>query len=518
MTQNFYLKTQSLHEEFQRREMHYLNLERKFNMMLKKDHNVPLQEYRQKINEKEKETEETYRNIIKQMDRLGQHTDALTLKLEKLGIFQTSIQSTAASNQPFNVQYHIQNQDVSHNVNMKSSIQQIQSNSTYASRSMSTQTESVIYCNNCQSLILNQSQSSHTEDMANSCMNTSLLQSDKLQFAQASSSLNKFGSSLNEHLNKSQIAQTSINDAPIMLEVNQNKNSNENYKTECVEGGKFSVGIIQSGILLDEKHTLVGSNEILITENPQNIPGDKNINGSQTLANENNQSKSIDSETYVDVCCVSKSDAESMNEEFNFLESEPVNTSTPSKPQNDLKTFVTPSKDVNINIKNAANSSGIHPNQNIVKHKKANDLQPSTEVEIGDDKSDSSSSVTGPHSSNISVASDSDKIYEKELPLTASAAYKALLRNSVTSMESKKNDSEYESEDEVENTLANTVQRTNVELKPTSMNKSQSKIQLSKNTRKVLGLDSSSSSEVEMAVNCPEKKVEEDSDEFEFYD
>lgn len=59
-----------------------------------RDFNVPLQEYLQKIHQREKKNEETYHSIMKQMNDLDQRTDLLCSKIEKLGIFRVSGKST----------------------------------------------------------------------------------------------------------------------------------------------------------------------------------------------------------------------------------------------------------------------------------------------------------------------------------------------------------------------------------------------------------------------------------------
>lgn len=61
------------------------------NFIYNRDLNVPLQEYLQKIHQREKKNEETYQSIMKQMSELDQHTDLLCSKIEKLGIFRVSV-------------------------------------------------------------------------------------------------------------------------------------------------------------------------------------------------------------------------------------------------------------------------------------------------------------------------------------------------------------------------------------------------------------------------------------------
>lgn len=55
---------------------------------------MPLQEYLQKIHQREEKNEETYHSIMKQMSELDQRTDLLCSKIEKLGIFRVSGKST----------------------------------------------------------------------------------------------------------------------------------------------------------------------------------------------------------------------------------------------------------------------------------------------------------------------------------------------------------------------------------------------------------------------------------------
>lgn len=61
------------------------------NLIYNRDLNVPLQEYLQKMHQREKKNEETYQSIMSQMSELDQRTDLLYSKIEKLGIFRVSV-------------------------------------------------------------------------------------------------------------------------------------------------------------------------------------------------------------------------------------------------------------------------------------------------------------------------------------------------------------------------------------------------------------------------------------------
>lgn len=61
------------------------------NLIYNRDLNVPLQEYLQKMHQREKKNEEAYQSIMRQMSELDQRTDLLCSKIEKLGIFRVSV-------------------------------------------------------------------------------------------------------------------------------------------------------------------------------------------------------------------------------------------------------------------------------------------------------------------------------------------------------------------------------------------------------------------------------------------
>ncbi|KFM67954.1 hypothetical protein X975_13521, partial [Stegodyphus mimosarum] len=244
-----------------------------------------------------------------------------------------------------------------------------------------------------------------------------------------------------------------------------------------------------------------------------------------------------------------RSDNESINHEFDFLENSTNSYAKVDSAQN-LKT-------VNDSVveavqqeeqhhapfhQHSSTAEGIaYSDQDITESKKTRnkkhpDIKNVMKDRNNDMKSDSSLSAGELHSpsiqsENMSAGSESDSFYEKESPLTATAAYQSMLGNvaAVEKVTKTPAISDSESEDDVEHALATAVRKTSsvppdvisvvqkeekrdsiphIEhetsrraSKSATVSKPQSK--LSKSTRKVLGLDTSSGSEMEIEAKAP---------------
>lgn len=153
-----------------------------------------------------------------------------------------------------------------------------------------------------------------------------------------------------------------------------------------------------------------------------------------------------------------------------------------------------------------------------------------------DNKGNRSPSV---HSENLSVTDVEDSLSEPNVPLTASAAYQALLGNvPIQKVSENRVLSDSESEDDIENAIAYAVRKSSNESdlgevsekqkpelgkaeekqtkKPKLSTAQKPKTKLTKQTRKILGLDTSSGSEVEIETKVVDTTKE--SDEFDFFD
>lgn len=58
--------------------------------MLFREFNMPLQEYLQKIKQREQETEEIYSSIMKQMDVLDEKADSMIFNFDKMEFLKVS--------------------------------------------------------------------------------------------------------------------------------------------------------------------------------------------------------------------------------------------------------------------------------------------------------------------------------------------------------------------------------------------------------------------------------------------
>lgn len=52
--------------------------------------NLPLDDYLEKINRREKESEKSYRDLLKHLEKMDKRTDQMSLKLEKLNALRVS--------------------------------------------------------------------------------------------------------------------------------------------------------------------------------------------------------------------------------------------------------------------------------------------------------------------------------------------------------------------------------------------------------------------------------------------
>ncbi|GIX98074.1 uncharacterized protein CEXT_420641 [Caerostris extrusa] len=219
---------------------------------------------------------------------------------------------------------------------------------------------------------------------------------------------------------------------------------------------------------------------------------------------------------------ISKSDDESMNHEFDFLESDKRKNSNSHKFD---EVSISQNSSLAVDERNAYSEL----DEKSLSHVKTANLLQTKPTDNNDKMKENNNSNT--------IKSDSSS--------QASAAYQALLGN-VNVLKTKQKSAVIDSdstEDEIEAALASAVRRSSnivfdteapdqkigkrkestPETIPENNMKSRGSIsiskpqnKLSKNTRKVLGLDTSSGSEVELEVKATISKKDEDSDEFDF--
>ncbi|GFY42353.1 uncharacterized protein TNIN_420211 [Trichonephila inaurata madagascariensis] len=570
MAAEFHKKTATLFEEFKKRELHFLNVEMNANNSINWK-NTPFQEYLQKINKRERETEKTYRDLMKQMEELDRRTDQMSLKLEKLNALRNIAVSSNTTNWPSiedNFERPLQSYysnallqnipRVSHpSIQVGDFLSGYQpkmihqnsllDNSKYTFQSESTQTE-YIFCENCHfPLTLNSkmhiSNMNSTSDFTNE---TAVERSEKSQYqfpqerADSIVNTNIIPIESNENLNLE--PKTNLNQSNVTMTTEKRSL----HERESFEAEKIS---------LEDHRVINESSEKSFAE----IHVDNAATGDFVVDTEERHYVEIrDDDLLFDnedlKKTVSRSDDESINHEFDFLESDkktiPKSQSSASVP-NDRST--TDQKYIKVYDSGVLEENSI-PHENTSQMEKDSDhgekmkhLAISNSIGKADSSISAGPSSPSLRSENFSMASESDSFSEKETPLTATAAYQALLGNVSIAQAKQKRPvvTESDSEDEIENALANAVRKTSYaafdsaipdqkidknvenvsETKPENSARKMSSVpankpqnKLSKNTRKVLGLDTSSGSEVELEVKANNNKKDEDSDEFDFYD
>ncbi|XP_055945474.1 uncharacterized protein LOC129976112 isoform X2 [Argiope bruennichi] len=661
MAAEFHRKTAALFEEFKKRELHFLNTEVNLNSTVSwKNIDSPLQEYLQKINKREQETEKNYKDLMRQMEELGKRTDQMTMKLEKLNalrnvalssnistwpttedtydrpfqsyytntLFQTTPRilssGAAGSNFPSRIQPDI---SVSNHSFLHSS-----SKPNY--NSVTTQTE-YIFCDNCNfPLILNSDMPVSNLNFSSKTSNRTISKESEQNLSHnfagtqenvdfpretvvtktiienrksiPKSNYNFSDAQVNDHedsmfMNErtsSGMAEVSLKEQELInrhLEKRMSKNyidntvtselTNEPVQKRMSEG--YSDNVVTDELTNMSVQKRMSENYIdnVDIEEPENVQFQKRMSESYIDNVDIEESANVPvqkrmSESYIDNAVtgdyvthteekqyveiqdsdllsndgnfeqtISKSDDESMQREFDFLESD----KSPKKQSlhqvsanNQMIEGITYNERYETNQPEANYHTQSHTNQSL----KVQEISGNGKKIEGASSKDSIYSTGLPtpsaHFENASIVSESDSLSE-ETPLTATAAYQALLGNVSVNKPKQKSApiSDSETEDEIENALANAVRRTShiafdaavldskaekrkesipenkteKNTKPIdSISSTRPQNKLSKNTRKVLGLDTSSGSEVELEVKSPANKIEEESDEFDFYD
>ncbi|GFR16611.1 uncharacterized protein TNCT_658411 [Trichonephila clavata] len=574
MAAEFHKKTATLFEEFKKRELHFLNVEMNANNSINWK-NTPLQEYLQKINKRERETEKTYRDLMKQMEELDRRTDQMSLKLEKLNALRNIAVNSNTTNWPSvedNFERPLQSYysnallqnipQVSHpsiqigDFPSRNQTKMMHQNSLldyskYTFQSESTQTEH-IFCENCH-FPLTMNSKVHVPSMNSTSgfsNNTAVAISEKTQnqFSQepAGNIVNTNIIPMESDENFNLEPKTNLNQSNVTMTIEERSLYDEKESFEAEK------------VILEDHRVINESSEKQFAE----IHVDNAATGDFIVDTEDRHYVEIrdddllfDNEDFKKT--VSRSDDESMNHEFDFLESDkktiPKSQSSASVPRGSNDHSTTDQKYIKVYDSVVLEEDSI-PHENASQMEKDSDHREKMKhlaISNSIGKADSSISA-GPsspslHSENYSIASESDSFSEKETPLTATAAYQALLGNVSIAQTKQKRPvvTESDTEDEIENALANAVRKTSYaafdsavpdqkidknvenvsETKPENSARKMSSVpankpqnKLSKNTRKVLGLDTSSGSEMELEVKANNNKKDEDSDEFDFYD
>ncbi|XP_035219534.1 uncharacterized protein LOC118192650 isoform X2 [Stegodyphus dumicola] len=583
MASDFYQRTAALCEEFEKSQH---------------SENIILQDTLRKINRREKETEETYKNLMKQLGELDQRIELMSFKLDKLNVLKDSVTSTRLSSWPesedtfernlkfyqsssaflkspvgfglslFNSDFQTASTNSNYQIISKSpNLQTVSGNPNY--QTVSTQTDLHILCGHCHfpvsikqnfSRIQNidyESEIQNANERANfvpsvaaenyNIVSQELLQNSQMK-AQENSAFNQpvSGFIVTDH----RLFETSENSSILF-----NKNS-------------FLSENIPNTLKLNDSHFSDTAVTIIQPKNPVETYENKNISNTEITNSEKRSLEAERSDAVVDYdtnqMAAMRSDDESINHEFDFLENSKNNYTKLDSAQNlkaindsMVKTVQQEEQHHAPYQQDSSTAEGIaYSDQDIAESKKTGnkkhpDIKNFMKDKNNDIKSDSSLSAGELHSpsvqsENMSAGSESDSFYEKESPLTATAAYQALLGNVAAVEKVIKTPviSDSESEDDVEHALATAVRKTSsvqpvvtsvvqreekrdnvphVEhetsrraSKSATVSKPQSK--LSKSTRKVLGLDTSSGSEMEIEAKVPKNNDVDDDDEFDFYD
>lgn len=262
--------------------------------------------------------------------------------------------------------------------------------SSLVSKSISTQTESATYCDNCKSMFT-PCQSSPVKNVTTT--NAAAFCKKNIDSQVFSSSIRKKDSSplLNDGLNNSKRLTSATNDDHCTKHLSQNEEFAVMNST--IESQKNEKHPAES-VLLDNRQIPVESNKVLMSGNTKNVSEIREMIKLKPPAEEIDMSKSTYTEGNVQPSEY-KSDAESINNEFDFLESNAVKISLKSKSQDDSKNSTIPSK-VGMSPEKFVSLKGKHSGElpvNCEKDKDATQLVKN--LEVGDDRSDTSSSSSG---------------------------------------------------------------------------------------------------------------------------
>lgn len=359
---------------------------------------------------------------------------------------ETSLNDT---NYPFTSRYIPQTLNAVQSFNKESELNSLKS---FALKAASTQTESTIYCDNCryeiqfscQTSIRNSTSStvdilSVSKDKSQ-IINSSRLQNDSFsnkggkdpQLFTASLNTKHFPSQMsmiqnstlstinlpvsqdereiidssrlqnvsfsNKDDNNPHFITSSLNTEHFPPQMNENRKhiekksenvlqTNENYeaKSSSASTPKKSKSTKE---VLQEKQSSLLSDEVLVAGNDV-----KNSESKKVFTE--SQSKLSDSEINAEVS-VSKSDADSVNHEFDFLESDTAHLSSKLKTQNSSKNNTVPISDIDKNRDQAATSDRRHSNKSSMKFtNERGPFQLNNEQETSDNRSENSECVSG---------------------------------------------------------------------------------------------------------------------------
>ncbi|XP_015910705.2 uncharacterized protein [Parasteatoda tepidariorum] len=591
MASDFYKKTKDLFEEFQKRELQYLNAE-----IAAKSHfqylNEPAQKYLETLNKREKENEEDYFGLMRQMEQLDQHTESITANLRKLESLRLSMSSKTpmwpySSNtydRSFN-DYTLSNTlktDYTPNEIFLNTKQSVSSKQRVVEHAF-TQTD-LMFCENCQFPLTVSSNLRLDESLSpNESLNRVVQSFQSLPIegverdvvSDMTIPLNDFMHKNERNLNsnkeinkeKPSVVIHSLpkipEEPPVQKEILHDK-----YQTISTDislpvplnarslENKINTADANIPTVIEHKENVVYEkiNQQLITDIPVATDYKENVDQGINKHLKTGTPTTTDSKEIVpDVM---------LNETVNILSSDAKETDknlhssvvwedfalSEKNKDSDLVTSIVVSDLSALSV--PLNVSQIESEGEITTLKNNLIKSDVLKQDILSDKGSESPIIAGapspsPYSDTASAPSDSDSFDEKER-LKESAAYQALLGNVSATKKIQKTIaySESESEDEVEKALANAARKSSSvpttitvqEEKPDdshkndasepkakseprksiSLGKSQ---QLSKSTRKVLGLDTSSGSEGEIRIpeKTSQKTVEDSDDEF-FYD
>ncbi|CAL1270475.1 unnamed protein product [Larinioides sclopetarius] len=553
MAAEFHRKTAALFEEFKKRELHFLNTEVNLNSSVnwKNNINTPLQEYLQKINKREQETEKTYKDLMRQMEDLGKRTDQMTLKLEKLNALRNTALSSNISTWPSigatydrSFQSYYSNNPLHTTPKMlsadmpvsdfppriqpdvsfiNSSFQHSPSKPNY--HSITTQTE-YIFCDNCLfPLILSSEKPAPNLNLPARISNKTVgVEHEQNISNKVASSQENVEFSRETIVTKSVVENNNLvpksnrNFSDLRLGHDDSILAKEKVPSEIVEmsltdqklinepvGKRMSKSSVDNTVTSDfpneqiqrrlsEKYTdNAVANELVpkrmsqdytdnvVTDEITDVPVQKRMSESYIdNAVTGDYITHTEEKQYIEIQdndllsndgnfepTISKSDDESMSHEFNFLDSD--KSKIPKRQpfhqvSGDTNSQLTESVKHRENTQLEASyaTTQSNPNTQLLKVQKTS----GSGEKIGVNNKDLSYSVGPPspsaHSENTSIISESDSFSEKETPLTATAAYQALLGNVNVSKPKQRTTpiSDSDSEDEIENVLANAVRRT----------------------------------------------------------
>ncbi|XP_054718375.1 uncharacterized protein LOC129227790 isoform X2 [Uloborus diversus] len=491
----FYKRNAALYEEFQRKEQQFLNSEKSLNSFLvTKTSNDSLQEYLRKINQRERETEEVYKNLIRQMDDMDRRTDQMFFNIEKLSILKSTMFDPHLSAWR-NVQERIETPVPSYPVSSTLNVGYNPENWNILKQDSCVQTED-LFCDQCHFLLSHNTSNhkdanafyeSNIEETGINTANHPKTSTPDFNDINHAFDLTQSISEVLDHKTERDITLNASNQLKIENDIGRLTFQSER-KVDMPSGRSIQTDNAKSNFELERKVDI--SRDSILTSN---LLTDQNINVSNVVVlpnaveeaqvvgeeihqreEENSQplNASVRDEPTLNESNVgTKSDDESMNHEFNFLESEKSNESyrlgedvQNYKNSNNLSERDTGAH-AGLNETITVAKKDIYPDNDLATDKVgAAEVMSHLNVKADDLRSESSMSAAelqSPlHSEPVSVESDLDDFFDKETPLTNTPAYQALLGNNLTfKVQKKQVSSDSESEDSVEKALSKAVKK-----------------------------------------------------------